>query len=66
MNVSGMDRLATSMAETATRQEVGIALLKKAQDIQKSTAAQLLAAVPAMPGAQNLPAHLGNTINITA
>ena len=46
--------------------EVGFALLKKAQDIQKSTAAQLLAAIPAMPGAQNLPGHLGNTINTTA
>ena len=66
MNMSGIDRLATSMAETGIRQEVGVAMLKKAQDIQKSTATQLLAAIPAMPGAQNLPAHLGNTINITA
>ena len=66
MNVSGIARLATSMAETGTGQEVNIAMLKKAQEIQKSTATQLLAAIPAMPGAQNLPAHLGNTINTSA
>lgn len=66
MDVSGIARLATSMAETGTRQEIGIAMLKKAQDLQTSTAGQLLSAIPAMPGAQNLPAHLGNTINTKA
>jgi hypothetical protein len=63
MDVIGIARLATSMAETGTNQEIDIAMLKKAQDIQISTATQLL---DALPPVQNLPAHLGNTINTTA
>lgn len=66
MDVSGIAKLATSMAETGTKQEVDIAMLKKAQDIQLSTATQLLDAIQPVPGAQNLPAHLGNTINTKA
>ena len=63
MDVSGIARLATSMAETGTSQEVDIAMLKKAQEIQLSTATQLL---DALPPVRNLPAHLGNTINTKA
>ncbi|MDB5918827.1 MAG: hypothetical protein JWR40_3061 [Massilia sp.] len=63
MDVSGIARLATSMAETGNSQEVDIAMLKKAQEIQLSTATQLL---DALPPVQSLPAHLGNTINTKA
>ena len=63
MDVIGIAKLATSIAETGTRQEVGIAMLKKAQDLQAATATQLLDAVPP---AQNLPAHLGKNVNTTA
>jgi hypothetical protein len=63
MDVSGIARLATSMAETGTSQQVDIAMLKKAQEIELSTATQLL---DALPPVQNLPAHLGNTINTKA
>lgn len=63
MDISGIAKLATSIAETGTAQEVGLAMLKKAQDIAVSTATQLLDAVPPV---QNLPAHLGNTINTKA
>lgn len=67
MDVMGIARLSTGMAETANRQDVGIAVLKKAQDIQANTAAQLLDAVQASaPAQQNLPPHLGNHINTTA
>lgn len=66
MDVTGIARLATSMAETGTKQEVDIALLKKAQDIAVSTATDLLDAIPPAQSGQNLPAHLGNTINTTA
>jgi hypothetical protein len=66
MDVSGIARLATSMAETGTKQEIDIAMLKKAQDIQVSTTTQLLNAIQPVPTAQNLPAHLGNTINTKA
>lgn len=64
MDVMGIAKLATSVAETGTKQEVGYAMLKKAQQIEQSTAAQLLEGIKAVP--QNLPPNLGNTINTTA
>jgi hypothetical protein len=66
MDVAGIAKLSTSIAETGNRQEVGIAVLKKAQDIEMSTATQMIDAIKAVPTVQNLPAHLGNTINTKA
>jgi len=51
------------MAETGIRQEVGMTMLKRAMDIEASSAAQMIAS---LPQAQNLPAHLGNSINTKA
>ncbi|GAB3393326.1 YjfB family protein [Massilia agri] len=65
MDVSSIAKLSTSIAETGQRQEVNLAVLKKAQQIQASTATQLLDALPAVQQA-NLPPHLGNKINTTA
>lgn len=64
MDVSSIAKLATSVAETGMKQEVGIAVMKRAQDIQKNTAAQLLNAI--QPPPQNLPPNLGRNINTTA
>jgi hypothetical protein len=66
MDVMGIAKLATSIADTGTRQDVQIAVLKRAQDIEASTATQLLEAVQPAAAAQNLPAHLGKNINTTA
>jgi hypothetical protein len=66
MDVSGIAKLAASIAETGTRQEVDIALLKRAQEIDKASATQLIDAIQQVPAVQNLPAHLGNNINTTA
>lgn len=66
MDVMGIAKLATSIADTGTRQDVSIAMLKKTQDIQASAATQLLDAVQAAAPAQNLPAHLGKNVNTTA
>ena len=66
MDVMGIAKLATSIADTGTRQDVSMAVLKKAQDIQASTATQLLDAVQAAAPAQNLPVHLGKNVNTTA
>jgi hypothetical protein len=63
MDVSSIAKLATSVAETGNRQEVGIAVLKRAQQIESAAALQLIDAVKSVP---NLPANLGNTINTTA
>lgn len=66
MDVMGIAKLATSIADTGLRQDVGIAVLKKAQDAEAATATQLLEAVPNAAPAQNLPSHLGNHVNTTA
>lgn len=66
MDVTGIAKLATSIADTGTRQDVAIAVLKKAQDIQSTSALQLLDAVQTTAPTQNLPPHLGNHINTTA
>ena len=66
MDVTGIAQIATNLAETGTRQEIDIAILKKAQDIESTQATQLIDAIKTVPSAPNLPAHLGNTINTTA
>jgi hypothetical protein len=66
MDLSSITSLSTTIAETGIKQEVGIAMLKKAQEIDATTAESLIQALPALPPLQNLPAHLGNTINTTA
>ncbi|MBG6220299.1 MULTISPECIES: YjfB family protein [unclassified Janthinobacterium] len=66
MNVGSIAQLSTTMAQTGTQQAVGLTVLKKAQDIQSSTATALLAALPPVQPASNLPPNLGNRINTTA
>jgi hypothetical protein len=66
MDISSISRLASSIAETGTKQEVGLAVLKRAQDIQSATATQLIEAIQGAAPVQNLPPHLGNKINTTA
>ena len=66
MDVMGIAKLATSIADTGTRQDVAVAVLKRTQEIQADTATQLLEAVKSTAPAQNLPAHLGNHVNTTA
>lgn len=67
MDVLGIAKLSTTIAETGNKQEVAIAMLKKQQDMQKSMATQILDGIaPPPPVQKNLPAHLGNNINTTA
>jgi Putative motility protein len=66
MDISAIARLASSIAETGTKQEVGLAVLKRAQDIQSATATQLIDAIQVASPVPNLPPHLGNKINTTA
>ncbi len=66
MDVSGIVKLATSLADTGNRQEVGIAVLKRAQQVEQAVASQMIDALQAAAPAQNLPAHLGKNVNTTA
>lgn len=61
-----LNKLSSSVATTGNNQEVGLAVLKKAQQIQSATAAQLIDAAKAAPQVQNLPPNLGTRINTTA
>jgi hypothetical protein len=66
MDVMGIAKLSTSLADTGLQQDVSIAVLKRAEDLQSSVATQLLDAVQTASPAQNLPAHLGQHVNTTA
>jgi hypothetical protein len=63
MDLTSIAALSTTMAETGNKQDVAITMLKKQQDMQKSTMTQILDGIQPP---QRLPAHLGNTINTTA
>ena len=63
MDVLAIAKLSTTIAETGIKEEVGMTMLKKQQDMQKSTMTQILDGIQPP---QNLPAHLGNKINTTA
>lgn len=62
MDTSSIASLASNLAETGIQQQVGITVLKRALDIESSTAATLIQALPT----PNLPPHLGNSVNTTA
>jgi hypothetical protein len=67
MDVTNLAKLSTSIAETGNRQEVGLAVLKRAQQIEMATATQMIEALQAAsPTQPNLPPHLGNNVNTTA
>ena len=63
MDVSGLTNLATQMSQQQTSQSVGVAVLKKALDLQQANAMTLIDSVTP---AQSLPAHLGQNVNIVA
>lgn len=65
MDVTGIAALATDLAAARTRESVGTAVLKRAMDAQKASAAALLAALPQPPSPAN-PPHLGNRVDTYA
>jgi hypothetical protein len=65
MDIAGIAKAASSIAETGNKQDVDVAVLRRAQQIEASTGTQLVDAIKSVP-TSNLPAHLGNTINTTA
>lgn len=63
--MSTIASIATTMSNTATKEAVSVAVLKKAMDIESNNAAALLAAIPSV-SSQNLPPHLGQNVNTIA
>jgi hypothetical protein len=64
VDVSSIASLATNLSAAKTDQQVGIAVLKKAIDVEAAGATALINAIPSIPTAANLPANLGQNINI--
>lgn len=65
MDVTGLASLATGMANAQLQQAVQLAVLKKAMDIEKSGALQLLQAAAGAAVTPN-PPHLGNHVDTFA
>ena len=63
MDTLAIASLATNVSTTQLAYRAGVAVLKKALDIQAANAAALIAALPPVP---NLPGHLGQNIDTTA
>lgn len=66
MDAVSIAKLASTIADTSNRTELGYAVLKKAQDVQASSAQALIEAIPPAPAASNLPSHLGQNVNTSA
>ena len=67
MDVTGIASVATEMSNFNTQQVVGIAVLKKAMDINAAGALALIEAIPDnTQTASNLPINLGQNINTIA
>jgi hypothetical protein len=67
MDVTGIARVATTLADVGNSQAVSIAVLKKALDVSEEGALSLIEAIPnGSPNVPNLPPNLGKNINTTA
>ncbi len=64
MEVSAIAALATEMSQTRNTGAVQVAVFKKAMDIQKENATQLIDAASQV--VSNNPPHLGNRIDTSA
>lgn len=64
MEIGNIASLATGMAQERTRQDIGVAVLKKAMDVQASGAMALIEAIPVVPASP--PANQGQYIDTTA
>lgn len=64
MDAGNIANMATGMSLERTQQDIGVAVLKKAMDVQAQGAMALIQAIPPAPA--NLPANLGQNVNVTA
>ncbi|GIZ51503.1 YjfB family protein [Noviherbaspirillum aridicola] len=65
MDVNNIAGVATTIADTNTREAIAVTVQRRAMDIQASSASALLAALPPVTK-PNLPAHLGQNIDTSA
>jgi hypothetical protein len=60
----GITSLATMLSSSKLEGAAGVAVLKKAMDIQEQSASQLIQSIPDLR--QGLPENVGTQINVTA
>ena len=65
MDTTSIANLASGLAAASLPDRAGVAVLKKALEIEAANAAALVQALPHVPSI-NLPAHLGRNIDTTA
>ncbi len=65
MDVSAIAGMATGFEQAKTAQAISVTVLKKALDVQSTSALALLQALPPVTPV-NLPSHLGQNINTIA
>lgn len=64
MDIGNIASLATGMAQDRTQQAVGVAVLKKALDVQASGAMALIDSLPPVQGGN--PVNLGQNVDVMA
>lgn len=65
MDVSNVSNVASAVSASDLQSPVSMTVLKKAIDMQASSASALISALPPVTK-PNLPSHLGQNINTTA
>lgn len=65
MDINAIANLPTNLTQAGLTDQAGTAVLKKALDIEASSAVALIQALP-QPASVSLPAHLGQNIDTTA
>jgi len=69
MDIQGIANAATLSSQAKVGEAVGLAVLKKALDIQSSSAMALIQSIPDLtpsPSTSQLPDHLGRNLNVSA
>lgn len=64
MDISNVGSISSVLSQAQTGDAIGIAVLRKALDLQAQTATQLIEALPQV--AASNPPNLGNTVNTFA
>jgi hypothetical protein len=64
MDVTSISSLATDLKQSATAQSVGVAILKKAIDMETTSALTLINSISATSA--SLSSHLGQSVNTVA
>lgn len=66
MDISAAGKMANSYMTQAVSQDVGIAMTKKAMDIEQQAAAQMIQNVQQATPTSALPDNVGRNINVVA